>query len=126
MDEHVIVMEHRESLGDMGIAVEDFSDNSIVIRTVPEVARAIRVEDMVRDFIGAVKEDRSHEPVAGVIAASVACHSAKRAGDDFHSAELVDLIEQALEEGREMRCPHGRPYIYSLDKKDLEKLFKRQ
>ncbi len=124
--DHGVVMDNLGELESMGFRIEDFSDNSVLIRALPQLAGAADPEKIIGDFIEAVKEDRSPEPAGRKIAASVACHSAKRAGDDFTAWELSALVEKALEEGREMRCPHGRPYLYTINKNDLERIFKRQ
>ncbi|MBN1532603.1 MAG: DNA mismatch repair endonuclease MutL [Spirochaetes bacterium] len=124
--DHAIVMDNLEGLESMGFRIEDFSDGAVVIRGVPMITGAAVPEKMLEEFISAVKEERPSGSAESLIAASVACHSAWRAGDLIPSGELAALVESSLEEGREKRCPHGRPYLYTVHKNDLERMFKRQ
>jgi DNA mismatch repair protein MutL len=124
--DHAIVMDHLEKLEGMGFRIEDFSDSAVVIRGMPVIAGSAGPGEMLEEFINSVKEERPSESAEGLIAASVACHSAWRAGDMVPAAGLAALVESSLEAGREMRCPHGRPYCYTIHKNDLERMFKRQ
>jgi DNA mismatch repair protein MutL len=55
----------------------------------------------------------------------VACHSAKRSHDDLTEDDIMLIIRASLSGMHDLRCPHGRPYVYRIEKKDLERIFKR-
>jgi len=110
----------------IGFDIEEFSDYSIIIRGMPVDIKESGLERMFADFIESLKTDRAgfftHRERA---AASAACHAAKRAGDDLSGEDIRALLELIKAPERELRCPHGRPFVYRLSRGDLERLFKR-
>ncbi len=98
----------------------------MVVRGIPVVLKDLDIEGFFADIIEALKHDEDHmQDVKKAIAEKAACHSAKRSGDSL-SAEDAELIaSRALGGDYEKRCPHGRPYLFKLEKNDLEKVFKR-
>lgn len=127
IDEHRLIIENVESFNEIGFDIDDFSDNSITIRSVPEIARNIDAENVFREFIDSLKDDGGKEfDISKRVAAAVACHSARRAGDRLDPDEMRMLINEAIDETADLRCPHGRPYMYKIKKYDLERMFKRQ
>ena len=124
--DHQMILEHGEIFKSMGFNIEDFSDRSVLIRAVPAVAKEMDFEKFIMDFADSLREDRHRNiSVKEKAAASVACHSAKRSGDTLALSEMELLAKKALDGGLEMRCPHGRPFVFRLDKNDMERMFKR-
>jgi DNA mismatch repair protein MutL len=60
------------------------------------------------------------------MAKSAACHSAKRSGDYLGENDLKHLVREVFSGDHEMRCPHGRPFIYTMSKSDFERMFSRK
>ena len=54
-----------------------------------------------------------------------ACRSAVKAGDKLSEEELKSLVDSFLRTNVIPTCPHGRPVISVLTKKQIEKSFKR-
>jgi DNA mismatch repair ATPase MutL len=59
------------------------------------------------------------------VAASAACHSARRSGDGISRDEAIKILDRSFP-AAELRCPHGRPFVHTLKKDDIERIFKRQ
>lgn len=57
--------------------------------------------------------------------ATMACKAAIKAGTPITEDEIKTLLIRAKETGAVMQCPHGRPFIITYTKKDIEKWFKR-
>lgn len=57
--------------------------------------------------------------------ALIACHSARRSGDELKVPEMAHLVKAVFESAPDLRCPHGRPFVYTLGKNELERMFKR-
>ncbi len=60
------------------------------------------------------------------IAATIACHSATRAGDVLSQDEMQSIITKLSNTPEPHRCPHGRPTIIHLSKLRLEQEFQRR
>ena len=126
VDDHALVIENIDIFSEIGFDIEDFSDNAIIIRGVPVLARDIDIEQVIADFTDRERREwGDRDSVKKKIAASVACHSAKRAGDQLSADDMNSLARGIKQGGHELRCPHGRPFVYTLRKNDLERLFKR-
>jgi DNA mismatch repair protein MutL len=59
------------------------------------------------------------------ILATMACHSAVRAGRAMTLPEIKVLIEDWVAEGVPTTCPHGRRIALRLPAAELEKIFGR-
>ena len=55
----------------------------------------------------------------------MACKSAIKGGDALSDSEIKALIREMLETGAPPTCPHGRPVVKALSRRELEKMFKR-
>ena len=55
----------------------------------------------------------------------MACKSAVKGGDPLSRDEIEALIRQMLDTGAPPTCPHGRPVMKVISRRELEKMFKR-
>ena len=55
----------------------------------------------------------------------MACKSAVKGGDDLSDKEINYLIDKLKNDTEVLLCPHGRPIVVNIDKKQIEKWFKR-
>ena len=53
------------------------------------------------------------------------CKHAVKGGEPLHREEIIDLLKAYVEQGIPLTCPHGRPVVARLSKRDMEKMFKR-
>ncbi len=115
-----------EYLNKNGFDIEDFSDNSIIIRGVPSYTAHMDQEKIILDILDLLDSDE--DVLANIrksIAETLACHSARRANENLSQDEIIRII-RFVSGGKEvMRCPHGRPIAYSLTKNEVERFFKR-
>jgi DNA mismatch repair protein MutL len=125
LEDHLLVLENIEKFSEIGFDIEDFSDNSIKITSVPDVARDAEISNIITEFIHSVHDEKGAGAGVDRVAAAVACHAAKRAGDRLSQSDAERLAGLVLNGGIELRCPHGRPYVYRIDKGDIERTFKR-
>ncbi|MFW5771427.1 MAG: DNA mismatch repair endonuclease MutL [Spirochaetota bacterium] len=119
-------MESLEYLNKNGFDIEDFSDNSIIIRGVPSYTAHMDQEKIILDILDVL--DSENDILGNIrksIAETLACHSARRANEDLSQDEIVRIIQFVSRGNEVMRCPHGRPIAYSLTKNEIERFFKR-
>lgn len=126
LEDHALVMENIEIFSENGFDIEDFSDNSIKISSLPMMARDADAADLVSDFLESFRGESGGAGIRETIAATVACHAAKRAGDSLGAADMELLALKIFETGRQLVCPHGRPFVFTMEKGDIERMFKRQ
>ena len=116
----------EELLRGHGFDAEPFGDGAYVLRAVPAMLSARAPDRAFLDVLDSLLDPASPEQSEERLAASIACHSAIRAGDVLQQAsmeEVVRLLEQAQSPHT---CPHGRPTLVHLSSSLLEKEFGRR
>ncbi len=126
LDDHALVLENIDIFSENGFDIEDFSDNSIKISSVPAAARGADAADLMTDFLESVRGEYRVSDLREKMAATVACHAAKRAGDRLSLGDMEALVKSIFGAERRLVCPHGRPFVYRMEKGDIERMFKRQ
>jgi DNA mismatch repair protein MutL len=119
---------HGDDLAAAGFAVEPFGDRSILLRAVPAVlatgGRSGR--EALIGLLDGVAEGRQSGWWAERMLATIACHSAIRAGRTMAIDESKALIRQLESCEQPRTCPHGRPTMVHLDAGQLEREFGRR
>jgi DNA mismatch repair protein MutL len=121
-------LEHRDALADLGLEIEPFGGDTILLRTAPAVlARAApaTVLRAVVDHLSAKERVPNREVFLNDLLSLVACHSAVRAGDRLPPEEIAALLEQRSLVDDTHHCPHGRPTALLFSRADLERQFGR-
>ena len=121
------VLDHKEMLFAAGLDVDDFGGNTVVVREVPCDVQPDDVENLLvelADKLAKGSKDALGEKTEWVLH-SIACRAAIKAGDHDHPEELLHLAEEILSGKVPPFCPHGRPCVLKLTRKELEKQFGR-
>lgn len=125
--EHRALLQNIEVIKSLGIEIEDFGQNSIIIRSLPEELNSPELDSIMSDIAaGLIEGKTSHKSLQENLAAVIACHSSVRGKDILTQEEIASLVEALEMTENPDQCPHGRPtrLFYSLN--DLNKLFKRK
>ena len=121
------LLSNRELLDELGFEVDEFGDNTVLLRQIPmdlDIKDAPDViESMAADLLSGRKE--SKDTVRDELLHTVACKAAVKAGWTSDEKELLALVKQVMAREDLKYCPHGRPICVTLSKKQLEKQFKR-
>ena len=125
VDEFLLVAENMEIFRETGFEIEEFSDNTVIIRSVPVLAGNDKIDELIKNMIDNIKDGLKSNDLAERFYSLIACHSAKRSGDKLTVPDMESLCRDVLNGKMELRCPHGRPFLFSLNRNDLERIFKR-
>ena len=114
-------------LRELGFEMEEFGDNTVLLRQIPMDLDASDAADAVETLAADLLRGRREKPetVRDEILHTVACKAAIKAGWVSNEKELLVLVKQVMAREDLKYCPHGRPICISLSKKQLEKQFKR-
>ena len=116
----------QETLARYGITLEAFGDTTYLLRSVPAMARRVDGAQLVADVLDVVRGAGSTTPEAHhAVAASIACHSAVRAGQALDQQEMQALSTALVTETNPQHCPHGRPTTIKVTTHMLEREFGR-
>ena len=126
VDEAAEVRNNLEKFEELGIVFEEFGDNSYVVREFPgwieedeEQMIKIIVEKVIRNNNITFNELRNDA------IAMASCKMSIKANQVLTDVEMNKVISDLYECKNPFTCPHGRPIITKMEKKDLEKMFKR-
>ena len=120
--------QHLSDLEKLGLVVEPFGADAFVIRAVPAVLGHLDYGSLLEDLVDDLAEWNSVSSLEArvrPILATLACHSAVRAGRDMNLPEIKRLIEDWVGEGLPMTCPHGRRVALRLPMEELARIFGR-
>lgn len=126
-EEKQAVLDNRELLENVGLELSDFGGSTVVLRTVPADVEPADAEDLLvelADKLARGSRDALNERTEWVLH-SISCKAAVKAGDRTSPQELMALAEKILSGEVPPFCPHGRPCVLKLTRKELEKQFGR-
>lgn len=121
------LLENRETLDELGFEIEEFGENTLILRQIPmdlspeDAADAL--ETLASDLLSGRREHA--DTVRDELLHTVACKAAIKAGWKNDEAELLAVAKAVMSREDLKYCPHGRPICVTLSKKQLEKQFKR-
>lgn len=117
-----------DKLAVLGLVIERFGPNAILVRAVPHSLGKSNPEALLRD----IDDDLAKHGEAlllgeklDLVLATMACHGSVRAGRTLAVAEMNALLREMERTPRSGQCNHGRPTWVKLSMEDVEKLFGR-
>ncbi len=116
-------------LGEMGVEIERFGPNAILVRATPALLGQSDVKGLIRDIgdeLAAFDQALSLKEKLDHVAATMACHGSVRAGRILSVAEMNALLREMEVTPHSGQCNHGRPTWVKLGHGDIEKLFGRK
>ena len=122
-----LVKDGAEELKAYGFELDSFDDRSYVLRAVPAVFRRGDPLEALIEVLEMIRRDASS--LGGyreALAASIACHSAVRAGMSLDHREMQEIITLLEKAENPHTCPHGRPTMLHLSSHNLERQFGRR
>ncbi|MBR4036787.1 MAG: DNA mismatch repair endonuclease MutL, partial [Oscillospiraceae bacterium] len=126
-DEKTAVLDNMQLLEDQGFEIEEFGTNGVIVRAIPMYITSEDPQQLVSEIAFNLSNGNKAEISEKLdwIFHSVACRSAIKAGDKAEINQLTQLVKDIRSEKIPLYCPHGRPVIISISKKELEKQFGR-
>lgn len=126
-EEKQALLAHQELLQNSGVEVDDYGGFTVVVRAVPADVPVDDVGDMVLELANHLMNggrDALREKTEWVLH-SIACRAAIKAGDRTTTDEMLALAQKIMDGSVPPFCPHGRPCVLKLTRKELEKQFGR-
>lgn len=108
-----------------GFEIEIFGDNHIMVRGVPNIFGVAQSEKFIFQIIDNIGDLESSYDLKMDKIASMSCRAAIKANDKIHFDEINSLLSKMEKCENPYTCPHGRPSMVEISKKEIEKMFKR-
>lgn len=128
MQEQEAFLRHMERFTKIGFEFEEFGQGSYAVRAVPDNLFSIAKKEILLEMIDSLSGEISRNLPAEAVdekIASMSCKAAVKGKMKLSTQEVHALIGELLTLKNPYHCPHGRPTIIAMSKRELEKKFKR-
>ena len=124
--EQELIEQNRGILESIGLIIESFGERDAAVRTIPMILGEAETPLFVRDILGDLEEGRAlaAEKTRAMLL-QTACKHAVKGGDPLTEDQLRSLVEEMIERKVTPTCPHGRPLVVSISRRELDRKFKR-
>jgi DNA mismatch repair protein MutL len=126
--EAALVVEHAEVLGQIGIGVEEFGTNTVLVNKWPVMMKKARPSEMIRDIaeqLECQEKKPTRRDVLDELLHMMSCKAAIKSGQRLKPEEIDSLLAQRHLCDDAHHCPHGRPTALVLSQAELDKQFGR-
>lgn len=125
--EHIIAVENKEIFENLGMNIEDFGGNEIIVRSIPTDVKKNSVERLVFEIIDEIskKGNMEKEDFNQRLLYLVACKMSIKANMELTKENMEKLVKKAFSLNGKTTCPHGRPLFISYEKTTIENKFER-
>ena len=127
-EESARILAEKEALKELGIEVEDFGGQTVLLTAYPAILGHRAPAGILRAVIDhLMANDRvpTRDHLLDGLLSVMACHAAVRAGDHLTPDEITSLIGQRNLVNNPHHCPHGRPTSLLFSRHDLDRQFRR-
>lgn len=128
MQEAELLETYMEQFTRIGFEFEEFGQESYAVRAVPGNLFGLARKELLLEMLDSLSDEISRNMTTNMIdekVASMSCKAAVKGNMRLSAAEIDTLIGELLTLENPYHCPHGRPTIIAMSKKELEKKFKR-
>ena len=122
------MLENQEQLKKLGIEVEPFGGDTVLVSSYPAMLRRLKIEEMIRQLVDVLlsgKASPDKRDVLDDLLAMMSCKAAVKAGDPLTTEEIKSLLELQHLCQDSHHCPHGRPSALVFSRDELDKRFQR-
>ncbi|MCA9449566.1 MAG: hypothetical protein KC931_20770, partial [Candidatus Omnitrophica bacterium] len=115
-------------LSRLGFEIDPFGERTFAVRSIPSDLGMEEIEGVLRDVLLDLSEMGRVSPLsdrAEKVIARMSCRSAIKANEALNSDQMQNLIDQYSSNPILSTCPHGRPPIWRISRREMEKMFDR-
>ena len=119
---------HAGDLERLGFELEEFGGDALRVTAIPALLRRDQSEVALRALAEDLEGLDRGSPVEEAlkrIAATMACHAAVKANYPLTAEKMAHILEELRQTSYSTICPHGRPVMLRLTRREVEKNFQR-
>lgn len=126
-EEYDALINNEEKLSELGFYIEEDTAPNIIVKGIPAALSSCNIADLITEIAQNLLKCMKNPmvSVADELFHSIACRAAIKANDRSTIDELQQIAELVINNDEIRYCPHGRPVMITLSKKDIEKQFRR-
>jgi DNA mismatch repair protein MutL len=119
---------HAADLDRLGFEVEGFGGDTVRVSAYPAILRREDCEAAIRalaDDLEGLDRGSSVQDAIKRIAATMACHAAVKANYPLTAEKMAHILDELRRTAYSTICPHGRPVMLRLTRREIERNFQR-
>lgn len=127
-EEQISIIEpYFHILKEHGITAETFSKSELIIQQTPVYLKTHMLTPLIKNVVSLLVTEKQFDPdkIHAHLRATIACRSSHQAGDILNQDQMRNLIKTLQKTKNNNSCPHGRPTLWVISKKEIDKQFKR-
>jgi DNA mismatch repair protein MutL len=127
-NEAALALENREVLAQLGMEVEAFGGETVLILSYPAMLANLPPGEVLRTLVDQLLNEGKRpdsRDVLDELLHMIACKAAVKYGDRLTPQEIDALLEQRDSAQDHHHCPHGRPTALVFTREQLDRQFKR-
>jgi len=124
----VVLAAYLPELSKLGFLVEDFGNNTFVIKAVPVLLVGADYKQLLLDILDEVNihgKSGKMEKVRDEMLSVMACHPAIKVHRHLDQQEMEQLLADLFKCRMPHTCPHGRPTVVRFSMAEIMRMFKR-
>ena len=127
LKEKLLIMENKAKLSSLGITIDEFGNNVIIVRSIPLWIPNGNELEFIHDIIQhlIINEPINKSIMYDSLAKKLSCKQSIKAQMHIREDEVKTLLQDLDKCEMPYTCPHGRPTMIKFTKYEIEKLFKR-
>ncbi len=122
------LLAHGDQLRRCGFEVEEFGPTSVRVDAMPALLSREQGTAALKALSADLEGLGGAAPVGEHLrnmAATMACHAAVKANDPLTHEKMVHILEELRQTAYSTVCPHGRPVMLRISRREVEKNFQR-
>ena len=125
--EEAMYLQYQDVFRRMGYEIEAFGGGSYTVRAVPLALYGSRPDDLLHETLEEMMEEKMSGTPRAILSriATMSCKASVKGNTIMRREEAEVLIDRLLRLDNPYHCPHGRPTIVVLSKRDMDRKFKR-
>lgn len=126
-NEAQVLEEYRSQFEQVGFEIEPFGGKEYAIRAIPGNLYGLNEKSIFLEMLDDISNESMKKTPDTILdkIATMSCKAAVKGNMKLSYSEAAELMKELMELENPYHCPHGRPVIVSISKKEMEKKFKR-
>ncbi|UCC38435.1 MAG: DNA mismatch repair endonuclease MutL [Candidatus Aminicenantes bacterium] len=115
---------NQELLEEIGFRIEAMGGKSYALKEYPDIFKEEEAEDVLLSLLEEMKQEKIEDKKKRLLA-TLACKTAVKAGQTLSLEKMRFLVEELFKTTNSSLCPHGRPIVVKIERKEIERGLKR-
>lgn len=127
MAEQQVLEENMQVFKKLGYIIENFGGKEYMLSGVPAQLPDISTKELFLEIIDGLLDNKAVIAKETLLSrvATMSCKAAIKGGSSLDTRQAHELLKELMALDNPYNCPHGRPVMIKITKRELEKKFKR-